>query len=345
MLRPSHVIGSPWMATSSMVMMLLTCLHAQGENPWLSLHPEPEQDRGLHVVLVSGDEEYRSEEALPELARILTKHHGFTCTVLFAIDPESGEIDPMNQNHIPGLHLLEEADLMIIFTRFRNLPEDQMQHIVDYVHSGKPIFGIRTATHAFNKPADHPHHTYSFNYGGDDFEGGFGRQVLGETWIAHHGDHGTESTRGIIAPEARNHPVTNGIEDGDIWGPTDVYTVRLPLPGDSESLVLGQVLEGMAPEDAPNDAKNAPMMPIAWTRTFTGESGETARVFTSTIGSSQDFASEGLRRLWVNAVYWLLALEVPEAADVSLVSDYEPSPFQMDGHRKGQKPANLPGVD
>ena len=109
--------------------------------------------KGKHIVFVSGDEEYRSEEALPQMAKILAKHHGFKCTVLFAIDPKDGTINP-NVSNIPGLEALKTADLMFIFTRFRDLPDDQMAHIVDYIESGKPIIGIRTATHAFSIKGD-----------------------------------------------------------------------------------------------------------------------------------------------------------------------------------------------
>src|ERR1700722_9910243 len=119
----------------------------------LSLHAaEPGKAKGKRIVLISGDEEYRSEEALPQFAKILATHHGFQCTVLFAIDKD-GTINP-NISNIPGLEALKTADLMIIFTRFRDLPDEQMKHIVDYVESGKPIIGMRAATHAFNIKAD-----------------------------------------------------------------------------------------------------------------------------------------------------------------------------------------------
>src|SRR5438128_5937052 len=72
--------------------------------------------KGKHIVLVSGDEEYRSEEALPQLGKILAKHHGFKCTVLFAIDPTDGTINPNRTDNIPGLEALQTADLMVIFT-------------------------------------------------------------------------------------------------------------------------------------------------------------------------------------------------------------------------------------
>src|SRR5579871_2023281 len=124
-------------------------LPARAADPWVVYDGFNGPGKGKHIVLVSGDEEYRSEEALPQLGKILAKHHGFKCTVLFAIDPKDGTINP-NVSNIPGLEALQTADLMIIFTRFRDLPDEQMKHIVDYVEAGKPIVGLRTATHAFN---------------------------------------------------------------------------------------------------------------------------------------------------------------------------------------------------
>src|SRR4029077_14100326 len=130
---------------------------------------------------------------------------------------------------------------------------------------------------------------------------------------------------GLIARGQETHPILRGIKDGDIWGPTDVYTVTLPLYGDSKPLVLGQVLEGMKPTDEPlAGEKNDPMMPVAWVKSYTGDSGKTARVFATTMGASQDLENEGLRRLLVNATYWTLGMEdrLPEKANVELVGEY-----------------------
>ena len=127
---------------------------ADADEQWVVYPGGEGPGAGKHVVLVSGDEEYRSEEALPQLGKILSVRHGFKCTVLFPIDPETGAIHPDTNNNIPGLEALDSADLMIIATRFRNLPDEQMQHIVDYVESGRPIIGMRTATHAFNLSGD-----------------------------------------------------------------------------------------------------------------------------------------------------------------------------------------------
>jgi len=309
--------------------------------------------KGKHIVLVSGDEEYRSEEALPQLARILAKRHGFKCTVLFAIDPKDGTINP-NVSNIPGLEALDKADLMVIFTRFRDLPDEQMRHIVSYLDAGKPVVGIRTATHAFKIPKDKPNAKYSYDSKAAGYEDGFGRQVLGETWKTHHGRHGSQSTRGIIVKGQENHPILRGIQDGDIWGPSDVYGVRLPLPGDSQPLVLGQVLAGMNPAAPPappaEDRKtkkladpNNPMMPIAWTKTYTGSAGNKGRAFCSTIGAATDLTSEGTRRLLVNACYWAVGLEdrIPANSDVALVGEYQPSTFKNNGFKPGVRPHDL----
>ena len=258
-----------------------------------------------HIVLIAGDQEYRSEEALPQLARILSTRHGFKCTVLYCINPKDGTIDPDIPN-IPGLEALSSADLMIVFMRWLDLPDEQLKHIVNYVESGRPIIGMRTATHSFKLSASKLFQRYTWD--SKEWDGGFGRQVLGETWVAHHGRHGKQSTRAIIAPGQEKHPILSGIADGEIWGPSDVYKVR--LPADSQPLLLGQVIEGMEPGDKPAiGAQNDPMMPVAWVRSY-----KTARVFNTTMGSSQDLLNEGLRRLLVNACYWAVGLGEADSA-------------------------------
>ena len=141
--------------------LLLTAASAAG--PSLVFEGKAGPGRGKHIVLVSGDEEYRSEEALPQLAKILAFRHGFKCTVLFAIDPGDGTINPNRRDNLPGLEALARADLMVIFTRFRDLPDEQMKHLVEYVESGRPIIGLRTATHAFDLEASPTYRRYTWN--------------------------------------------------------------------------------------------------------------------------------------------------------------------------------------
>jgi hypothetical protein len=317
---------------------------------------------GKRIVLISGDEEYRSEETLPQLGKILAKHHGFQCTVLFAINPADGTIDPEQSGNIPGLEALQMADLMILATRFRELPDEQMKYIDEYVRSGRPVMGLRTATHAFRFPAGSTSAYKQYSFDSKTWEGGFGKQVLGETWISHHGRHGIQSTRGVLVRQAADHPILRGVKD--IWGPTDVYTVELPMRRNIQPLVLGQVLEGMHPTDAPAGVEirkdpttgaeekltpNDPMMPVAWIGAYTPtpdvssqNPGAGARIFATTMGSSVDLASEGLRRLLVNAAYWSLGLEkrIPAESKVDLVGKYNPTPFGFGKHTRGIKPAD-----
>lgn len=295
---------------------------------------------GKHVVLVSGDEEYRSEEALPALGRILAVRHGFRCTVLFAIDPRTGEIDPDVRDNIPGLQALDDADVMVIATRFRNLPDHQMRHVVAYLEAGKPVVGMRTATHAFRIPQGRRYARYDFR--SKEWPGGFGRQVLGETWIRHHGRHGREGTRGILVPEMRGHPILRGLEDGAVFGPTDVYAVRLPLPERYTPLVLGQVTAGLEPDAPPVEGpRNDPMMPVAWCGTYEVVRGRRGRVFTTTMGAATDLVATGTRRLLVNAVYWAAGLEdrIPAEADVEFVGEFRPRPFGFHGFERGVRPS------
>lgn len=293
-----------------------------------------------HIVLVSGDEEYRSEEGLPQLAKILAAHHGFQCTVLFSIDPRTGFIDPNCVNNIPGLEALDTADLMILLTRFRDLPDEQMKYIVRYVESGNPIIGLRTATHAFNLKTSQTYAKYTWN--NKNWLGGFGGQVLGETWVKHHGQHGKQSTRGVFARDMGSHPILRGIRDGEIWGPTDVYEVH--PGGDSKVLVLGEVLSGMKPSDPPVQGPvNDPKMPVAWTKTYTGALGKKARVFTTTMGASQDLLNAGVRRMIVNAAYWTMHMDrkIDPDRSVDLVGNYQPLPFGFNGFKRGVKPEDL----
>ena len=333
--------------TVALVLLLVPAAARADDRPWVVYEGGEGIGKGKHIVLVSGDEEYRSEEALPQLGKILAKHHGFKCTVLFAIDPKTGIINPNVNNNIPGLENLKSADLMVIFTRFRNLPDEQMKHVADYLDAGKPVVGLRTATHAFNIPGSKAYAKYSWG-SKKHWEGGFGRQVLGETWVAHHGAHGSQATRGIIAPGAKDHPILRGIKDGDVFGPTDVYTVRLPLPGDSKPLVLGQVVAGMKPNDPPLEGrKNDPMMPVAWVKTYQGAEGQSGRVFTTTMGASQDLLYEGTRRMIVNACLWAAGLEdkIPEKTNVDLVGRYNPTAFRFVKEWTGTiKPADHAGV-
>ena len=293
---------------------------------------------GKHVVFLAGDHEYRSEETLPALARILSKHHGFKSTVFFTTNRETGFIEPGSSN-ISGLDVLRTADLLVVFLRFQDFPDEQMQHIVDYLDRGGPVVGLRTATHAFQiKRSDARFAKYTWNSAGE-FQGGFGRQILGETWVSHYGRNHVQSSRLLIEPSNASHPVLRGVKD--VWVQSGGYTAD-PIQG-SEVLARGQILDGMTPESSP--AKDKKAFPVAWVRTYTAASGTAGRVFTTTHGASEDLLNDGFRRMLVNACLWAVGLEaaITPTSAIGFVGQYEPSTFKFDGYVRGVRPQDLAG--
>ena len=292
--------------------------------------------KGKHIVLLAGDEEYRSEEALPQLAKILSERHGFKCTVSFAVT--DGVIDPNNSANMPGFAELATADACIMLMRFRHPPDNLMKYFVDYINSGKPIIGLRTSTHGFaGIPGTSPYKNYN----------SFGKTVLGEEWVNHWGGHKHEATKGIFEETAKDDPILKGVTE--VFGDTDVYEAY--PPADAKILVRGQVLKGMKPDDAPADYKkkrsrgdkgeqgvNDPMMPVIWTRINKNENGKENKVLCTTMGSATDLQDEGMRRVVVNAVYWGLGMDVPAKADVTIVGEYKPTMYGFNGFIKGVKP-------
>ncbi len=307
------------------------------EKLWLTFEGKEGPGHGKHIVFLAGDEEYRSEEALPMLAKILSQRHGFKCTVLFPVGAD-GIINPDDGSLLAGAEALDSADAIVTSLRFRHWPDETMKHFVDAYLAGKSIIGLRTSTHAFNIK-DGAYKSYS----------GFGKKVLGEGWVSHWGGHKSQATRGFIQEAAKSDAILNGVSDIFCW--SDVYEA-FP-PDDAKILIRGAVLAGMKPEDEPLKDKtkknhtgveqglNEPMMPIAWTREYKNESGNTNKVLCTTTGAATDLLNESLRRMVVNAVFWGTGLEVPKMADVTLVDEYKPSFFGFKGYRKGLKPADL----
>ena len=269
-----------------------------------------------HIVLVSGDEEYRTEETMPMLAKILSQKHGFKCTVVFAWSKDGKYIDPNNQEGLKGLAALDSADLMIIGTRFRKPSEDEGVHVTKFMDAGKPVIGIRTSTHAFNGKGD---------FGGKIKFGEWGRKILGEQWVSHHGKHKKEGARGVIEPGKNGHPILNGVFD--VFAPSDVYGV-IHLTDADEILMRAAVTETLDPASKNIDGeKNSPMQPFAWLHSYTSPSGATGKSFCTTGGASVDFVNESLRRMVVNAAFHLTGLDVPQRADVEFVDPFYPSFF------------------
>jgi type 1 glutamine amidotransferase len=291
--------------------------------------------KGKRIVLIAGDEEYRSEESLPMLAKILSQRHGFDCTVLFSLDPTGTYIDPNNQKSITNPQAIAKADLIIIQTRYRQWSPEEYQYLADFLNAGKPIIGLRTSTHAFTGSGK----TGDFKW--DDF----GLKILGEKWVNHHGRHKVEGTRGVIEQANANHPILNGVKD--VFALSDVYTVANLNEKQSTVLMRGAVTATLEPASKAIDgAKNNPMMPVAWVREYTAPNGAAkGKAFMTTMGASVDFKNEDLRRLVVNASYFLTGLNVASKADVTLVDPYEPTMYGFNNAPDFYKSRNMKVAD
>jgi type 1 glutamine amidotransferase len=280
---------------------LLAPAAAQEANPHLVVYEGTEGPGvGKHVVLIAGDHEYRSEEILPAMGRILARRLGFKSSVFFTLD-DAGFIEPGSSN-MAGLEALRTADLLILGLRFQDFPAQEMQHIVDYLERGGPVLGIRTSTHAF-QIREGPHLKYTWNNEDPEYELGFGRQVLGETWAGHYGTNHEQSSRVLPREEEADHPILRGVSDMHVQ--SGGYEAD-PMPG-SLVLAVGQVLDGMAADAPPDPAKE--LMPVVWTRSHEGTDGTRGRVFTTTHGASEDFLNNGFRRLLINGALWALEME------------------------------------
>jgi len=295
--------------------------------------------KGKHIVFLAGDHEYRSEESLPALARILAKRQGFKCTVLFDIDKD-GNISAGEPQNMPGMEALDTADLAVVFLRFQNFPKEQMQHFDDYLKRGGPVVGMRTATHGFKMPESDPFAKYSYNSKVAGYELGFGHQVLGQTWVGHYGKNHAQSTRIAIVPEKSSNPILRGVKD--VWVQAGAYVGK---PTDGEILTMAQPLNGMTP-DSPADATKPPQ-PSEWTRTYKSASGKAGRVFTSLYGTSEDITNDGYRRMMLNGCLWALGMEdsIKADADIAFVGPFKPNAFGGGAYARGIKPEMYAGFE
>ena len=278
-----------------------------------------------HVVFVTGDEEYRSEETMPAFARILERDYPIRTTVLYAVNPESGEIDPEWVESIPGLEALETADLAVFFVRYRKLPDEQLNPILNYCRSGKPRIALRTTNHAFRYRVDKSDPRTRWDYG-------FGTEFFGQRFIGYQGGQ-TDVT---LVDSVKDHPILRGVTPfhARSWLYTAEREGEYALRDTVRPLLIGKPVGA--------EYKNGPVpQPCAWTLNDPREDGTVPRVFYTSLGHPFDFKRPAARRLVLNACLWALDMEhhiPPEGASVQTVGPYDPSPSKAGGHKRGVFP-------
>ncbi|MCS7304185.1 MAG: ThuA domain-containing protein [Thermoguttaceae bacterium] len=227
-----------------------------------------------YVVLVAYEDEYEAARTLRDFARLLQERYGCRTRLLVG-QPE---------NDLPGLEVLAEADVLVLYVRRKALPVEQMKHIRAYVEAGRPLVALRTSSHAFALRTGSPP-TPKQQW--PEFD----NQVLGGNYHGHTGKQ-YPATEIFVAPEAAKHPILAGIEPTKWQSRGSLYLVS-PIDPKATVLLWGQA--------GPHKE------PVAWTRTYRG-----GRVFYTSLGHPDDFDHcPQFVRLLVQAVFWAMNRPVP----------------------------------
>ena len=324
-MRASQRIMITWLPA---ILLFFACLTANAQT--LVYEGGEGIGEGKHIVFIANDHEYRSEQTCPAMAKIMAKRFGFRCTVLFGID-ENGAIKAGGAA-IPGMEALKDADLLFFFTRFMKLPEEQVDLLVDYFERGGPAVGLRTSTHCFNKQKG-KWAKLNFNYNGDDYRGGLGEQIFGNTWHkqrgqSHYGPNHKKASLVTPVASAAKHPILSGVDSIHSW----CGAYKSQPPKESTPLVEAQVLKALAPGSESETEKE--VVSAGWTRDFyVAPSGtrKYARTAYFSFGASEDLLDEDARRCLANACLWTIGMEDKIKPDlpVELVGPYAPTPYSF----------------
>jgi type 1 glutamine amidotransferase/nicotinamidase-related amidase len=244
-------------------------------------------DKRPRVVFVIAENEYDADKTLPEFARELENRYGFSCEFALGIPKTS---IAKERNNIDGLEALQSADLAIVYVRRRALPAEQMKYLRDYIKSGKPLIGLRTASHAFAPRGEKMQASFV------DWPE-FDKDVFGGNYHGHHGNKAKDGPRTYVwvKPKMRSHLILTGVPSGEFYVRSWLYKT-VPLTKTTTVLMMGRV------ED------REPHEPVAWTNTHVGG----GRVFYTSLGHPDDFKLPAFRRLLINAIFWALYKPVPK---------------------------------
>ncbi|QDU07378.1 PVC-type heme-binding CxxCH protein [Gimesia aquarii] len=290
------------------------------------------KDQRPHVVFVVGTTHYSPQKTIPVFAKQLEKY-GFKTTVIV---PQGNPERNKNQLGLPGLEVLEQADLAVFYMRFLQLPPQQFAHIQKFVKSGKPVIGLRTSTHAFAYPQDHP--LFEWNHG-------FGKRALGSAYFLHLSG---ETVVEHVLP-SRNHEILNGVAAKFI-DPGTLYKTELPeqatplLMGTGKSKRTGKIKNRFGT----HELKSEMSWPVAWT--WKNEWG--GRVFATTIGHEKSFQLDTVNRLLINGIHWCLEKPVGTTPERMAVANSAPNlkrPFEITQDHSPEKERKtfsmLPGYE
>lgn len=242
-----------------------------------------------HAVFVLGENEYRTAETLPEFAAKELESRGFKCSYVKA-PPEGG-------HEFANFQVIKDADLLIVSVRRRTPDREMMDLIRRHLDTGKPLVGLRTATHAFDaKPSDDRHSSWS----------SFDRDVFGGHYENHYGNDLPPSVRATAGAE--RHPLLTGVDFEKFRTRYSLYRSRELIAATTTLLTGTIVVNGKEVTE-----------PVAWANTNAGR-----RVFYTSLGGPEDFKQPAFRRLFLNGILWSLNQRIPPAEVVPKVEPPKP---------------------
>jgi type 1 glutamine amidotransferase len=294
-----------------------------------------------HVFFLAGDDEYRAEETMPLLARILARECGVRVTVSFSTDA-AGNVDPDNLQGATNLEALKDADLLVMQLRFREYPWETLKPILDYAESGRPLAAFRPTTAPFRYRGEKAamaipggKAAYAIDTFGE-MNAVWTRRMFGQVFCGHFG--AASGTAVEIIDEQKDHPILRGIKPFECR--SGLYKTQ-PFAGPVTLLLRGRALG--APRGKSQEPPRPPEpYPVAWLWSYKTATGKDAQVFYTSLGHPDDFRSEFARRLAVNAMLYLLGREVPgTGARAELPGPYAPNASGIGTHKTDLKPEDL----
>ncbi len=263
-------------------------------------------DKRPHVVAIVSEEEYETNETLSKFA---AEHLGqdFRVTFVFggadATDNRGKVTEPRptpapngtllpalvarptstDKNDLLGTEAIDSADILLVSARRRNPTTEQLDRVRKFVASGKPMIGIRTASHPFHVRDKSP------PAGRSDWP-----TFDADIWGGHYTNHFGNATSGpnnivTIADTAKSHPILTGFKDGDYHSEGTLYLTS-PLAEGAHVLLTGRF-------------SDKPVEPVAWT--FTRKDG--GRSFYTSLGHKSDFAQPEFCQLLRNSLLWAVS--------------------------------------
>ncbi len=239
-------------------------------------------DKKKTVAMVIGENEYHTWETLPAFARAELIPRGYRVVTVDA----SPNVD---DNEFKNWEAIRDADLVLLSVRRRTPPPEMIAALRAHLDAGKPLVGIRTASHAFELMG-------KANPAGRSWPG-FDRAILGGHYDNHYG--AGRATVLHAAPTALEHPILTGVAR-DFRSAAHLYKSR-DLAPTTQTLLLGKTEDG-----------NSETEPTAWVNTHANR-----RVFYTSLGAPSDFEDPDFRRLLLNGILWSLDDFIPPAQTVA----------------------------